>query len=95
MIRLSLTKITRRESYRKLDAKTINKRILSILQDGKERTAREVSVEMYKLNYIPFPVRQAVAPRLTELVGVGLIEVTGKTYDQESKRNVVTYRLVK
>lgn len=92
---MSLTKSTRRESYEKLDARTINKRIISVLQDGKERTAREVSVELYKLNYIPFPVRQAAAPRLTELVSQGLVEVVGKAYDQDTKRNVAIYRLVK
>lgn len=94
-MRLSLTKSTRRESYEKLDARTINKRIISVLQDGKARTAREVAVELYKLKYIPFPVRQAAAPRLTELVDMGLVEVAGKAYDQDTKRNVAVYRLVK
>lgn len=91
---MSITTDTRRESYKNLDRETVYKNIIEILQDGSALTAREIAVEMYNRKLIPFPVRQAVAPRLTELEAQDVVEVMGKIYDKQTKRNVAAYRLV-
>ena len=97
---MSITEETRRESYEALDAATVNRHIIDILggilPDGETEgmTAREIAEEMYKRHYIPYPVRQATAPRLTELVAAGVVEVTGKKLDEQTDRKVAVYRLV-
>lgn len=92
---MSITEETRRESYHNLERATINKRIISILEDGSELTASEVAFRMYHKKYIPFPVRQAVAPRLTEMELDGIVKVVGKKRDIGTGRNVAVYRLVR
>ncbi len=97
-----ITEETRRESYEALDAATVNRHIIDILggilPDGENETegmtAREIAEEMYKRHYIPYPVRQAAAPRLTELVAAGVVEVIGKKLDEQTDRKVAVYRLV-
>lgn len=92
---MSITRETRRESYEQLDNATIYARIIDILKNGRELTAKEIALIMYERHYIPFPVRQAVAPRLTELEEKGIVEAAGKAYDQDTKRSVALYRLVR
>lgn len=96
-----ITEETRRESFEALDAATVNRHIIDILggilpEEGETEgmTAREIAEEMYKRHYIPYPVRQAAAPRLTELVAAGVVEVTGKKLDEQTDRKVAVYRLV-
>ena len=91
---MSITRETRRESYEALDAATINRHIIGILEGSEGMTAREIAEEMYNRHYIPYPVRQATAPRLTELAAEGIVEVTGKKLDEQTERNVAVYRLV-
>lgn len=91
---MSITEHTRRESYERVDKETIYKHILSILKSGKAMTAREIAVCMYEKYLVPFPVRQAAAPRLTELEYRGLVKVVGKTFDEITRRNVAVYKLV-
>lgn len=92
---MSITEDTRRESYDQLDNSKLYKFIVDILGKQTNMTAREIAYEMYAKNMIPFPVRQATAPRLTELVDKGIIEVTGKVYDPTTRRHVAMYGLVK
>lgn len=92
---MGYTEETRRESYDQLDKETAYSHIINVLNDGLEFTAREIAEELYKKKLIPYPVRQAVAPRLTELEGVGVVRVTGKTYDKKTKRRVALYKLVR
>ena len=89
-----ITEETRRESYEALDAATVNRHIIDILEGSEGMTAREVAINMFMFNLLPYPVRQAVAPRLTELVAEGVVEVTGKKKDEVTERNVAVYRLV-
>lgn len=92
---MSITGETRKESYEKLDSATFKKRIISILEEkGQALSAREIAWLMYIKHYIPYPVRQAVAPRLTELESEGIVKADGKIYDKETDRNVAVYRLV-
>lgn len=92
---MGVTEETRKESYDQLDNNKLYKNIIEILKKESDLTARQISYEMYLKKMIPFPVRQAVAPRLTELVEKGVIEVTGKVYDPTTRRHVATYGLVK
>lgn len=89
-----ITEETRRESYEKLDSATLRQNILNVLSNGEAASAKDIAVILHDRHLIPYPVRQAVAPRLTELVEEGLVEVSGKTYDTETERNVAAYRLV-
>lgn len=95
---MSVTRETRRESYEALDAATVNRHIIGILEgvlvDSEGMTAREIAEEMHARGVIPYPVRQATAPRLTELAAEGVVEVTGKKLDEQTGRNVAVYRLV-
>ena len=99
---MSVTRETRRESYEALDAATVNRHIIDILEgvlvDGETEsegmTAREIAEEMHARGVIPYPVRQATAPRLTELAAEGVVEVMGKKLDEQTGRNVAVYRLV-
>lgn len=90
----SITKETRRESYRLLDSANLYKNIIEVLKTGGSYTAHEVAVILYNKKLIKYPTRQAVAPRLTELVDKGIVEATGKVYDRDSGRKVACYRLV-
>ena len=65
--------------------------ILSVLSQG-DYTAREISAELYKRGYLPYPVRQAVAPRLTELEHIGKVVVVDTVVDTETQKNVSVYR---
>lgn len=91
---MKITEETRRESYEKLDAETIRKQVIKMLEGGREMTAREIALALHEKQCVPYPVRQAVAPRLTELVEDGRAEVCGKAYDSETGRSVALYRLV-
>ena len=90
-----ITKETRKESYEKIDSATMRRRVLDVLSNGKPATAKEIAVILHERHLVPYPVRQAVAPRLTELTQNGRVEVCGKAYDQETERHVAVYRLVK
>lgn len=92
---MSITKETRKESYEKVDSATMRRRVLDVLSNGKPATAKEIATILYERHLVPYPVRQAVAPRLTELTQNGRVEVCGKAYDQETERHVAVYRLVK
>ena len=91
-----------------MQAKPVNRNnmykwILSVLQgemdipfgwDCTELTAREIAVVLWRNGYIPLAIRQATAPRLTELVDRGKVEVVGSKLDETSKKTVSIYRAV-
>jgi hypothetical protein len=91
---VSITEETRRESYWQLDNVTLNQHILNVLESGK-MTAREIAIALHEKRYIPYPIRQATAPRLTEMAEEGKVKVVGKVYDEVTKRNVAVYELVR
>jgi len=75
------------ESYQFVKADR-QKRISMILRalGETEMTAREIA---YKLKFSDL---NAVKPRLTELVQEGILEVSGKKFDELTKRKVSVYR---
>lgn len=91
---MGITENTKKESHEQLDKETAYKHIIDVLSSGYAYTAREIAIELYKKKIILYPVRQAVAPRLTELEDAGIVWVTGKTYDVVTNRNVAMYKLV-
>lgn len=93
----NITKETRKESFEKLKLKKKSKLIYENLEDG-EYTARELAIKMHNTfdedgkRLLRTAERQETAPRLTELVELGLIEATKKKYDEISGCNVAVYK---
>lgn len=81
---MEITKQTRRESYISRPV-TRAADILEFMSD-KEYTARQIAYGM------GFTDLNAVKPRLTELKAAGLVEVTGKAYDEMTKRKVAVWK---
>ena len=81
---MEITKETRREAYISRPV-TRAADILEFMSD-KEYTARQIAYGM------GFTDLNAVKPRLTELKAAGLVEVTGKAYDETTKRKVAVWR---
>lgn len=78
---------TRRESNEKIDRAKFYREIIATMGKG-SFTAREVGIRLgFGDN-----ARQAVAPRLTELVKLGAVEVTGRKKDWMTGKNVSVYR---
>lgn len=93
---MSITEETRRESYQLVDTQTLYQKIVSQFKaTGKSYTARDLAVILYEQGLVQFPMRQAVAPRLTELEACGTLEVCGKAYDELTRRKVALYRLAR
>ena len=90
---LKLTTKTRRESNEKVDREKRYSQVISILK-GRTMTAKEVAVEMNMRGFAPTSERNFAAPRLTELVHHGLVEVVGKRKCQYSNKMVAMYRLI-
>lgn len=85
---------TRRESNEKTGRKPLCDKILGVMVvKGIPVTAREIAVELHKNGIVEYPYRQAVQPRLTEMVIDGDVVVAGKVFDETSKRNVAAYKL--
>ena len=78
-----ITKQTRKESFNKIQLKNKNKLIYEQLGNG-EYTARELAKKMYNTKdkdgnrILRTAERQETAPRLTELVDLGLVETIKK-----------------
>lgn len=94
---MSITTDTRWESFEKLDRKRLYDLIVSTLIHNSENglTAREIAVILYDKGFIINNDRQAVQPRLTELVDENVVKVIGKRFDNLTQRNVAVYALVK
>lgn len=94
-----ITKQTRKESFNKIQLKNKNKLIYEQLGNG-EYTARELAKKMYNTKdkdgnrLLRTAERQETAPRLTELVDLGLVETIKKKYDPKSGCKVAVYKKV-
>lgn len=83
---------TRHESHEKVDKKKRYRQIIEIL-DGKEMTAKEIAVEMWRKGYIPTTERNYSAPRLTEMSEQGMVEPVGKKICSYTGKKVAVYAL--
>ena len=79
------TKDLQADSLKKLDRKTRQQRILTVI-GNRSMTAREVA---YRLGFNDL---NAVRPRITELVQEGRLIEAGYRYDTQTHRNVTIYK---
>ena len=83
-----ITKATRKESYEAVRPK-INERCRLILETlgTKEMTVSEITDELVSEGVLPYYNRNYVAPRLTELKDMGVVETCGR---RQSTKSTVT-----
>lgn len=67
--------------------------IKKILADGKNMTARECSIHLHRLGITETSARQESAPRLTEMLKMGMVEENGRKIDNKTHKLVTIYRL--
>lgn len=88
-----ITYETRHDSHEKVNKEKRYMQIKEILGD-KVMTAREVAIELFRRGYTTNADRNNSAPRLTELVDKCEVEIAGKKYDEQTGRNVATYKII-
>ncbi|MDD3186731.1 MAG: hypothetical protein PHD70_14595 [Anaerostipes sp.] len=88
-----ITSKTRRESHGLLDKQKKNQMILNELQFG-EYTARELADILHRKGLCKTTERNETAPRLSEMMEKGIVEVTGKRMDSVTGRMVAVYGIV-
>lgn len=88
-----ITNECRRESNNKVKRVSRYMDIKKVLK-GKELTAKEVAVALYRRKYTLSSDRNNAAPRLTELEKMHLVEVVGSKICQYTGKNVSVYKLV-
>ena len=89
------TKETRRESYEAVLPKVKDRArlILETLGD-KEMTVSEITEELVNSGKIPYFNRNYVAPRLTELKDMGIVETCGRRKATRSDATEAVWRRV-
>ncbi len=86
-----ITKENREMSFKEIKENT-QKRYEQILDKlDKPKTAKEIAVELFKLELIPSAERNYTAPRLTELEKLGKVKVTGKKKCEYTGKMVAMY----
>lgn len=88
-----ITYETRHDSHEKVNKEKRYMQIKEIL-GSREMTAREVAAELFKRGYTTSTDRNNAAPRLTELVDKCELEIAGKKFDEQTGRNVATYKII-
>ena len=89
-----ITDICMREANEKVDRATRYMQIKKILK-GKEMTAKEIAVEMFRKGYTDSAERNYTAPRLTELEKkYHLVTTVGFKTCQYTNKKVSIYKLV-
>lgn len=89
-----VTLSNRAEAHESVDKQKRYAQIIECLE-GKQMTAKEIAVEMWKRGYIPNSERNFTAPRLTELSKDGVVEPIGKVKCEYTGKTVAVYRLRK
>ena len=89
------TRETRRESYEAILPKA-NERCRLVLKTlgGKEMTVSEITDELVKEGRLPYFNRNFVAPRLTELKEMGVVETCGRRKATRSQATEAVWRRV-
>lgn len=92
---MSISTDTRFESMRRINKNKMYSLIISALKSANEDglTARECALQLYNEGKIFDYNRQMTAPRLTELVDKGVVELIGKKFDDLTGRMVGVYAL--
>ena len=86
---------TRAEANESVDRQTRYQQIIYLYQCCNELglTVRECAMLMFLKKYTHSEHRQEIAPRITELRQMGILEEVGKTVDVETHRNVAVFKL--
>lgn len=87
------TKQTRRASNQEVRRDKKNRMILEQLSYG-PATAREIAVILHRQGRTLTEERNETAPRLTEMMQNGIVEVCGKRKDSKTGRKAAIYRIV-
>lgn len=87
------TKETRRKSYEEVlpKVKERARQILEVLGSG-EMTVSEITDKLVEEGLIPYYNRNYVAPRLTELKDMGIVETCGRRQSTRSKATEAVWR---
>lgn len=89
-------KQTQLESYRLIQEKApgMYNYILKLMQDGQERSAKEIAVSLFEFRLTDSTERNKTHPRLKELIDMGLIEEDKtKRKCKYTGRMVTTYKI--
>ena len=89
-----ITQLTRQLSFEdiKPKRKIRYEQILDRLMTG-TKTAKEIAVELFDLKLIPSTERNYTAPRLTELVSMGLVKAIDKVKCEYTGKTVAVYEI--
>lgn len=90
------TKETRRKSYEAVRPK-VNQRCRLILETlgSREMTVSEITDELVEAGKIPYYNRNYVAPRLTELKDMGVVETCGRRKSTKSQATEAVWKIKK
>ena len=93
---MKISNITRQLSFEDIKPKKKIRymQILERLLYG-NKTAKEIAVELFDLEFIPSTERNYTAPRLTELEKMGYVEETAKKICEYTGKSVTVYKITK
>lgn len=86
---------TRSESHETVDKQKRYKQIKECLTNSDGMTAKEIAVEMMRRGYVPTTERNWSAPRLSEMLKTGVVDIIGKKKCQYTGKKVSVYVLWK
>lgn len=85
---------TRSEANESIDKRIRYKQILGILKESPcGMSAKEISVRMMEKGFTPTSERNFSAPRISELMDMGIVEPIGKQTCQYTGKTVTVFRL--
>lgn len=87
----SITYQTRQLSFEDIQDKTKIRYIQILNRLDKPKTAKELAVELFELEYIPSTERNYTAPRLTELEKMGYVKAIDKKKCEYTGKTVAVY----
>ena len=89
-----ITQETRRESYEAVLPKVTERcRLILRTLGNREMTVSEIADELVKVGLIPYFNRNFVAPRLTEMKDVGIVETCGRRTATHSNATEAVWRI--
>ena len=86
---------TRAEAHETVDKQKRYRQIKEILAGSDGMTAKEIAVAMMRRGYVPTTERNWSAPRLTEMLKTGVVDIIGKKKCQYTGKKVSVYVLWK
>lgn len=86
---------TRAEAHETVDKQKRYRQIKEILAGSEGMTAKEIATEMMRRGYVPTTERNWSAPRLTEMLKNGVVDIIGKKKCQYTGKKVSVYVLWK